>query len=136
AAPPCVGPAGKSDVGLDDRCAVGGSLHGLAALQRRGLGLVGLPRRDDLTVAGLQPEPVLARPVLIHLKLACHDSHLHDAIKPSSDRPAAWTLVNNRSPRTRPAASALLALGWPGRRVPCARTTRHLIHAVDLVRVE
>src|SRR5690606_16901321 len=61
-----------SGVDLDDLRALGGALHRLAALERRRLRLVRLTGGDDLAVGRLQSEPVLARPVLVHLELARH----------------------------------------------------------------
>jgi len=49
-------------------------LHGLAALLRRGLGLVSLASRDDLPVAGLEPESVLLGPVLVDREQSRHQT--------------------------------------------------------------
>jgi len=61
---------------LDDGCAIGGSLHALAASPGVGEGLVGFAGGDDLAVAGLEAEPLLAGLVLVDLELACHRSSL------------------------------------------------------------
>src|SRR6188768_2194609 len=55
-----------------DRRAGRGPQHGLTALLRGSLGLVGLAGRHDLAVARLQPEPQLARAVVVDLELPGH----------------------------------------------------------------
>jgi hypothetical protein len=64
-----------SAVGFDHhRCAVSCPLHRLGALLRRGLGLVSLAGRDDLPVAGLEPESVLLGPVLVDREQSRHQT--------------------------------------------------------------
>src|SRR6266540_4591610 len=67
------GAASGSVVGLVDQlCAGGVTAHRIDAAQGARLGLVRLTHRDDLPVAGLEPEPVLALRVLVKLELARH----------------------------------------------------------------
>jgi hypothetical protein len=58
----------ESDV-LDGGCS-GSSFDGLAAVVRGGAAGVGLAGGDDLTIGGLQPEPVLAIAALEHPNFA------------------------------------------------------------------
>ena len=60
----------------------------LTALLGGGPGLVGLARRDDLTIAGLQPEPELARTILVDLELPGHHVSLERSVTP--DDPAQY----------------------------------------------
>ena len=55
----CLSSGGRAGFDFDDLCFVGGALDGFARLSWRRLGFVGLPGGDDLSVAGLEPEPVL-----------------------------------------------------------------------------
>jgi hypothetical protein len=50
----------RSSFDFADRCFVGRALDGLATFLGGGLGFAGLGGGDDLSVAGLEPEPVLA----------------------------------------------------------------------------